>query len=240
MTPSQVALFQAIDSTWPARAKYTKGIWTLREGKGAGQRVSAATTTSNACKEDVTQAASSMKEMGQNPLFMVRGEQTELDQLLAGLGYQAVDPVDVLMMRSADLAEYKKSALQVIFTQEPLAILAEIWRGGGIDAPRLEVMCRAPDPKTCLFSRYDNHPAGAGFLGCHNNIAMVHAVEILERARRKGVAEAMMRGAAWWALQQGIEWFACLATSENLPAQRLYRKMGMEVVTQYHYRKLIT
>jgi len=240
MTPSEVELFQAIDGTWPAYALHSAGVWTLREGRGAGQRVSAASTICKARKQDIIQAADLMKKMGQTPLFMVRGEQPELDELLEGFGYKVVDPVDVLMMRTADLAYYEKTALEVVFTKYPLAILAEIWRGGGIDAPRLEVMCRAAEPKTCLFSRYDNHPAGAGFIACHNKIAMVHAVEILEHARRKGVAESMMRGAGWWAMQQGVEWFTCLATSENTPAQRLYRKMGMEVATRYHYRKLIT
>ncbi|MBV1862834.1 MAG: GNAT family N-acetyltransferase [Rhodobacteraceae bacterium] len=239
MTPSKTELFQAIDATWPAFAMRTKGIWTLREGKGAGQRVSAASTAKIARKEDVEQAASVMREMGQAPLFMVRGEQPELDGLLEDQGYQIVDPVDVLMMRCESLAEYDQSSLQVIFSKGPLAIMEEIWQDGGIDAPRLAVMDRAAEPNTCLMGRYKNRPVGVSFLGCYQDIAMVHAVEVLTSARKQGVAEAMMRGAAWWAAQQNTEWFTCLTTSENAPAQGLYRKMGMEVAAHYHYRKLV-
>lgn len=239
MNPSETELFQAIDATWPPFAMHTKGIWTLREGKGAGQRVSAASTVEIARETDVEQAASFMREMGQVPLFMVRGEQPELDALLDDQGYQIVDPVDVLMMRCDRLAEYDQPSLQVIFTKGPLAIMEEIWLDGGTDAPRLAVMDRAAEPNTCLMGRHKNRPVGVSFMGCYQDIAMVHAVEVLISARKQGVAEAMMRGAAWWAVQQNAEWFTCLATSENAPAQGLYRKMGMEVAAHYHYRKLV-
>lgn len=238
MTPDVASWFQAIDATWPAAEMRQAGIWTLRRGEGGGQRVSAASTTAKASAQDVEHAAQHMRDMGQRPLFMVQGDQPELDHLLAGLGYRHKDPVDLLMMRCADGAAYDQGKLQVIFAQEPLAIQAEIWVAGGIDQPRLNVMRRVTGPKTCLLGRYDNHPVAAGFLACHRDIAMVHAVEVLPSARRLGVAEAMMRGAAWWALQKGAVRFSCLATSENTPAQRLYRKMGMETVTRYHYRVL--
>ena len=239
MIPTEADLFQTVDATWPAFATHKKGVWTLREGRGAGQRVSAASTNDVASVADIDQASAAMREMGQNPLFMVRGVQPELDGILDDLGYEIVDPVDLLMARSSNLAEYDQPSLRVIFNSEPLAIQAEIWREGEIDLARLEVMKRADDPKTFLFSRQDNRPAGTGFIACHYNIAMVHAVEVLPSARRLGVAEAMMRGAAWWAEQKGVGWFSCLATSENVPAQSLYRKMGMEVAAQYHYRKWI-
>ncbi len=236
MTIDKDAVFEAIDATWPAFATHEQGIWTLREGRGGGQRVSAASTEQPATDQDVDQAAKSMRAMGQKPLFIVRGEQAQLDDVLAGKGYRVKDPVEVLMARCADLAEYSQPDLKVIFAPDPMPIQAEIWEAGGILVPRLEVMRRAAGPKTCLLGRHENHPVAAGFLACHNKIALVHAVEVLPRARRQGVAEAMMRGAAWWALQHGAEWFGCLTVSENLPAQRLYRKMGMETATQYHYR----
>jgi len=238
MSINPEVLFAVVDATWPAVATRTQGIWTLREGRGAGQRVSAASTMQLATHTNVEQAAETMRSLGQTPLFMVRGEQPELDGLLADMGYRLKDPVDLLLARSADLADYSQPDMKVIFAPEPMAIQAEIWEAGGISTPRLEVMRRAAGPKTCLLGRYENHPIAAGFLACNNNIAMVHAVEVLPRARRQGVAEAMMRGAAWWAMQQGAEWFTCLTVSENLPAQRLYRKMGMETAAQYHYRIL--
>ena len=37
-------LFAAIDATWPPATMTQAGPWTIREGKGGGQRVSAAST----------------------------------------------------------------------------------------------------------------------------------------------------------------------------------------------------
>lgn len=230
------ALFAAVEATWPAFSTHNEGIWILREGRGAGQRVSAASTEQVATEQDVEQAAKTMQAMGQKSLFMVRGEQPELDDLLASMGYRKKDPVDLLVASCADLADYSQPDMKVIFAPDPMPIQAEIWAAGGVDAPRLDVMRHVVGPKTCLLGRHENHPVAAAFLACHKNIAMVHAVEVLSRARRQGIAKTMMRGAAWWALQQGAEWFCCLTVSENLPAQRLYRKMGMETAAQYHYR----
>ena len=65
---------------------------------------------------------------------------------------------------------------------------------------------------------------------------MAHAVEVLARERRRGVAERMMRAAAWWGLRQGASTFCVLTTQANSGAQSLYRKLGMETGAQYHYR----
>jgi ribosomal protein S18 acetylase RimI-like enzyme len=229
-------LFAAVDGTWPAFSTHQLGIWTIREGRNAGQRVSAATTDQPASPTDIKQAADAMRALGQTPLFMVCHGQDELDAALGDMGYLVKDPVDLLLARSADLAAYNQSDLQVIFASDPMAIQTEIWDAGGIHSPRIDVMRNVQGPKSCLLGRYENHPVAAGFVACHNKIAMVHGVEVLPSARRKGVAESMMRGAAWWAQEQGAEWFSCLVVSENLPAKRLYHKLGMETATQYHYR----
>ena len=240
MLPSQEDWFDAVDATWPPFARFPSGIWTLRQGQGAGKRVSAASTVEIASTSDIGAAEKAMHSLGQTPLFMVREGQRQLDSLLDQKGYKVVDPVTVLAARCADLADYRQQSLRVIFSQEPIAILREIWRQGGVDDPRIEVMRRAAPPKTFVLGRYENQPVAAQFLGCHKTIGMVHAVEVLQNARRNGVGQKMMQGAAWWAQQQGMEWISCLTVCENSPAQALYRNLGMEVVSRYHYRKPAT
>ena len=230
------ALFQALDATWPPFDAQTNGIWTLREGKGAGKRVSSASTIEVPTHSDIESAASAIKALGQIPMFMVRGDQPELDGQLEHLGYHIIDPVDIFVAPSAELADYDRSRLELIFAEEPMPILAEIWQDAGIGGPRLDVMRRVGGAKTYLFGRKRDRAAASGFAACHNNICMIHAVEVLARLRRQGVAERLMRGAAWWAQQQGVEFTVALTTSENIPAQNLYRKMGMEVAAHYHYR----
>ena len=73
----------------------TCGPFTVRVGRSGGKRVSAASTSGVPGEAEVRAAEHRMKEIGQYPLFMVRGAQPEFDALLELLGYDLVDPVVV-------------------------------------------------------------------------------------------------------------------------------------------------
>lgn len=236
MTPEVLALFQAVDATWAPFAIHKTALWTIRDGKGGGKRVSAASALGSVTASDVQSAETAMAGLGQTPLFMIRGDEPELDSLLDGLGYGIIDPVDILSAQTRDLAEYNQPKLEVIFTADPIAILAEIWAEGGIGRSRLDVMRRVKGKKTYLLGRHDNKPVASAFAAVHGEFVMVHAVEVRPTARRRGVARRLMNAAAWWGQELGAKYVVCLTTSENTPAQTLYRNMGMEVVAQYHYR----
>ena len=228
---TEADLFAAVDATWPAYATQLVDGWTIRDGRGGGQRVSAASGSGNI---EIAEAA--MTALGQDKLFMIQGEQVELDGELADRGYVVKDPVDLLVCDAATLADEFKPKLEAIFAQFPMAILAEIWAEGGINSARLDVMQRALCDKTFVMGRIDARASAAAFVGASNGICMAHAVEVLERERRRGVAERMMRAAAWWGLRHGAETFCVLTTQANTGAQALYRKIGMETAAQYHYR----
>lgn len=228
---AEADLFAAVDATWPAAEMHAVEGWTIREGRGGGQRVSAASGSG-----DIAVAEEAMIALGQDRLFMIQGEQTELDAALADRGYVVKDPVDLLVGDAAALAEGFKPKLDAIFAQFPMPILAEIWAEGGIGPARLDVMRRAVCDKTFVMGRIDARASAAAFVAASNGICMAHAVEVLARERRRGVAERMMRAAAWWGLRHGAETFCVLTTQANGGAQALYRKMGMETAARYHYR----
>ncbi|NND17963.1 MAG: GNAT family N-acetyltransferase, partial [Silicimonas sp.] len=52
-----------------------------------------------------------------------------------------------------------------------------------------------------------------------------------------GVATRILNGAANWALSKGAGWMTVNVTSANAPANALYRKLGMQPVAGYHYRR---
>ncbi len=224
-------LFAAVDATWPAHSTHMVEGWTIRDGRGGGQRVSAASGSG-----DISVAEEAMAAIGQDKLFMIQGEQTELDAALADRGYVVKDPVDLLVCDAAEMADGFRPKLDAIFAEFPLPILAEIWAEGGIGPARLDVMRRATCDKTFVMGRIDARASAAAFVGASGGICMAHAVEVLKRERRRGVAERMMRAAAWWGLRQGAKTFCVLTTQANDGAQSLYRKMGMETAAQYHYR----
>ena len=178
-----------------------------------------------------------MVAMAQPLLFMIRDNDRALDEALENRGYFIKDPVTIFAGPSATLAEHDPKGLTVIDATEPLAVMAEIWETGGIAAGRLDVMRRATGVKACFLGRLNDRPAGAAYVGCDNDIAMLHALEILPELRRKGLALQMMGAMGSWALRNGADTFSLVVLTKNDAACGLYEKLGMVKAGQYHYRK---
>jgi N-acetylglutamate synthase len=235
VTPSLHRLLAAGDATWPAARRWDDGPWTLREGQGGGQRVSAATARDAVAEDDIDRAEQAMRGIGQQPLFMIREGDEALDEMLAARGYAVKDPVTIYNTPIEALTDRPIPRVTAFEIWEPLAIMAEIWASGGIGPARLAVMGRA-EVKTGILARWNEKPAGVGFAALHEDICMVHAVEVLPHQRKQGVAGWIMRRAALWGLARGASHLAVLCVQENTPANALYRAMGFAPVGGYHYR----
>ena len=237
MRPDAARLYDVLDVTWPAARFVEDGPWMLREGLGGGQRVSAATALGPVAETDIAVAEQAMAGFGQPSIFMIRGEDDALDNLLEARGYPVVDPVNLYVAKSRDLAA-EMNISSAIPAWPPLALQREIWTDGGIGAGRLAVMDRAAAPKTTILGRTSDTPGGTAFVAAHEDVAMVHAIEVAEVERRKGIGRRLMNASANWAVAQGIEWLSLIVTKANVPANALYRKLGMEALGGYHYRRL--
>lgn len=226
-----------IDGTWPAAQYGTAGPFTLREGRGGGSRVSAATANGPATEADIAAAEAAMRDWGQSPIFMLRGGDGGLDAMLDRRGYEIFDPVNAYACPVERLTDIPLPPVTVFPIWEPLAIMREIWAQGGIGPARLAVMERAPGPKTALLARFNDKPGGAAFVAIHDGVAMIHALEILPHQRKQGLGKWMMRGAAFWAAEQGAHTLSVVCTRANAGANALYRSLGMDLAGAYHYRR---
>ncbi|SMX40717.1 GNAT family N-acetyltransferase [Maliponia aquimaris] len=240
MSSRLTAYFEALDATWPSAARVKAGPWTLREGRGGGKRVSAATAEGAWDDDDLSAAEEAMRLMGQSPLFMIRPDEETLDSALEARGYDKVDPVQLWAAPIGRLTDLRLPRVTAFAIWEPLAIMRELWAEGGIGPARQRVMERAAKPKTGLLGRVSDKPAGAGFCAIHDGTAMVHAMTILPEHRQKGLGGWMMRCAAIWAARQGATRIAVAATTDNSAAGALYAALNMEVIGHYHYRMLDT
>lgn len=231
-------LFAVADATWPAASTRKLGPWTIREGQGGGQRVSAATREGPLADIDAAEAA--MADLGQSPLFMVRGEDAALDGALAARGYVVKDPVVIYSAAAASIASTPPPPVSTFTLWEPLTIMKELWAEGGIGPARLAVMGRVTGPKTAVLGRSQDRSqdraAGVAFVAIHGKTAMLHALEVTPKQRRQGTAVNIMRRAAQWALDHGANTLTLLVTEANAPARALYASLGMQVVGHYHYR----
>ncbi|WP_422049004.1 GNAT family N-acetyltransferase [Shimia sp.] len=236
-TPDARQLYDVVDATWPAARSFAVGPFLIREGKGGGKRVSAATALGPYDDSDIARAEEAMTALGQGLLFQLREGEEALDATLAARGYDVVDPVIMYVIEVEALSQEEPPRTAAIPAWEPLKIMEEIWAAGGVGPERIDVMRRAEGPKTGMISRWNDKPAGASFLAMHEGIGMVHSLEILPHQRRQGVAQFLMRRAAIWVQQHGGTHLSVICTTANEGANALYASLGMRVVGQYHYRQ---
>lgn len=231
-------IWAAIDASWAPAAFYKTGPLVVRQGNGGGQRVSAATTDTRCAEGDVAKAAQAMRDLGQTPLFMVRGDQPEFDALLSDLGYRIKDPVIILEGALKGAIMEPPQPVSAFPIWPPLQIMTELWAAGGVGPARLDVMARAADPKTAVLGRVEDRAAGCAFVSVVDGIAVIHAIEVAEVYRRKGVARNMVRGAVRWAHSMGATRVASLVTEANGASRALFASLGLSPVEKYHYRVL--
>lgn len=234
--PTAEQVLAAIDATWPAASVQREGPWLIRDGQGGGKRVSAATAAGPVSEGDIATAEAAMRDLEQTPLFMIADGDAALDRWLDARGYVIVDPVVLYVGAVEELAAEPLPRVASFEIWPPLAIMEELWAAGGIGPARLAVMARAADPKTAILGRTDDTPSGAAFVSAHENIAMIHAIEVSSAIRRRGTGRNILRAASKWAQNQGISWLALAVTEANAPARALYSSLGMRSVGHYHYR----
>ena len=235
--PTHARMFDVLDATWAPNSRRSVGDWIIREGCGGGSRVSAASWHgTNADTADVEKAEQAMEKIGQVPLFMLRPGQNALDHRLQLTGYELIAPVRMMAAPSAAVADDVDLGHTVIPCTPILALQIDIWKQGGIGAPRIDVMNRVRCQKTALLARSGQDPVGTVFVAIHKGVAMIHALEVLSRYRRKGHGYRITKAAAAWALGLGAHTISLLVTRENDAAIALYETAGFHDVASYHYR----
>lgn len=229
-------MFEVIDATWPAAATHRAGAFLVREGRGGGKRVSAASAEAAWTETDIDAAIAAHARLGQPALFMIRPGEGALDAALAARGFALIDPVAVLAAPVAGLAAERPPLITAFCLWPPLAIMRDLWAEDGIRPGRQAVMERAPVPKCAVLGRMDDRAGGAGFVGIHQGVAMLHAFHVLPALRRKGLARHMLHEAAYWANENGAKTLSLVVLRENAAALALYLGTGLTEVQGYHYR----
>ena len=236
--PTASDIHAVMQVTWPPAATTHTGPWTIRDGRGGGKRVSAATASAPVSTSDIALAESAMAALNQASLFMIRAQDADLDHMLATRGYAILDPVNLYCCPINTLTDTPPAKMSAFTIWPPLAIMHELWAQSGIGPARTAVMNRTRGAKCAILARIKSRPAGAAFVAVHRQIAMIHAIEVTKSLRRNGAGINIMRAAARWAQDQGAHYFSVLVTDANAAAKALYSKSGMTVVGHYHYRMM--
>lgn len=234
-TPQTATLWRSMKAGWSAASTRNEAGFVIRNGKGAGSRVSAASRAAD--DWDIDAAECAMRGLGQHPLFQITSEDAALDQALAARGYVVKDESCFLTIPATDLASEAPPPVSAFAVWPALAIQRDLWRDGGIGPARLSVMERAAGEKCTLLGRIKDRAAGTGFVVLNDGIAFVHALHVLPEFRRQSLARYMMRRAGIWSLDRGASHVALITTRANTAALALYRGLGFTEAASYHYRQ---
>lgn len=226
-------LTEVMEATWPPAAQHVCGPFVLRDGRGGGKRVSAATVLGPWSGSDLARAEAAMAE----PLFLIRAGDEALDAALEAQGYQVVDPVLAYSAPVEGLAGDGPARMTTFPHWPPMQIARTLWQDAGIGPARLAVMERVRGAKTVILGRSNDRACGVAFVACSGRHAMLHALEVMPAFRRQGSAQNILRAAAVWAKEQGADRLSLVVTVANAPARALYAGMGMTEAGAYHYRK---
>jgi GNAT superfamily N-acetyltransferase len=174
----------------------------------------------------------------------------QLDAELERRGWVSYNPTLVVV---ADLGELlmavpsREELPRVRLTTEPSTAWLQTYnyRGEALPPVAREVMVNADQPLFASIADPDvsaedpEHESllavarGAvdqGWLG-------ITAVDVIESARRRGLASHLMRALFEHAQIRGVRHVYLQVTEENLPAQTLYGRMGFTIHHRYHYRR---
>lgn len=228
-------LAAAFEATWPAPQAAICGGFRVGRSLGAGGRVSSAVAVGPWSGGDLDAACARHAAWGQPVLFRAWDDEAALISALTARGLVAQDHTLVMAAPVATLADRPVPPVTAFAIWPPLAIQRQIWAAGGITPARQDVMEAAPAPKAALLGRIRDRAAGAGFVALHHEVAIIHAVEVLARYRRQGVAGWMMRHAAQWAQAQGATRIGLAVSRANAAARATYAGLGLQVAGSYAY-----
>lgn len=237
MTPSPNDLFKALEETWPPALVTQKGKYRVFSGEGGGKRVSATRVFEDLQEDETAEFEELLKNDADSQLFQLTPDQVIADKILQDRGYQIVDPTVLMSSSINDLHLPDVPPVTTFLGWPELQVQREVWAEGGIGSPRIAVMHRVHGPKITVLGRINDRVMGTCFAAISDGIAMVHALEIRDAARRQRLGTYMMAAASHWAAEShGAAYLAIATTEANAAAQALYEKIGMHKTCRYHYR----
>lgn len=222
-------------ATWPAVDYVRSGGLVTGRGMGGGGRVSSTRRVAAWTDADLEAAEAQHRDWDQPPLFAVEEGDLALTAALTARGYHAATPTLILCAPVGPLTDREIPHLTAIEVWPPLAIQRDLWTAMQVGPPRQAVMDRACGPKTAILGRTQDRAAGTAFLSVSGQIATLHALAVLPRFRRAGLADWMIRGSAAFGARHGAETLALAVTASNAPALALYDRLGFAQIGRYDY-----
>jgi N-acetylglutamate synthase len=219
--------------------------WQLRHSYGFSKRANSVqpfpATGSSSLEEQVVHCEAWYAERNRPCIFRLTPfSDPTLDAFLAGRGYQQMDRTAVLQRLAGPRELPRKGvALRATGLDEWLAVYARLseLQNGAPDALRgiLENMT-ADRVLGVLWAEEHAEPVACGLAARDGDLLGLFDLVTAKEQRRKGYGVELVRGLLRWGTQRRARRAYLQVVRTNLPAWKLYSKLGFEWVYDYWYR----
>ncbi len=242
-----VELEQVAANAWIAHDTERLGGWLLRANNGVTRRANSVLPIGPPVlplDEVIEKVIDFYKERNLLPRFQMSeaSKPIELDRDLSERGFSVGLQVELHTAAINHLVK-KESVIDVLIsnriTDSWMSVYSE---SSGYDASTMEtrkdLMNRTSLHKVFALARINREPVGVGFGVVEDKWLGLFNVAVHPSMRGKGVAQAVNIALAKWGHQRNARSAYLQVESENLPALKLYNKLGFHHVYTYWYRKL--
>ncbi|MFW9808179.1 MAG: GNAT family N-acetyltransferase [Candidatus Thorarchaeota archaeon] len=242
-----VELEQVGANAWVALENERLGGWLLRANSGITRRANSVLPLGPPIlpmEEAINKVIDFYKERNLIPRFQMTetSKPQELDRDLSDRGFSVGLQVEVHTVAINHLTK-REPVIDVLVSND----ITDSWMSVYADASgyeastmdtRRDLMKRTSHYKAFAIARIDRAPAGVGFGVVEGKWLGIFNIAVHPSMRGRGVAVAVNTALAQWGSQRGARSAYLQVESENLPALKLYSKLGFEHAYTYWYRKL--
>ncbi len=242
-----IELEQIASNAWVAEETVRLGGWLLRANGGVTRRANSVLPIGPPPPphdEAIEKVIQFYKERNLIPRFQMTetSKPVELDRDLSERGFSVGLQVEIHTAAISHLVQ-KDSAIDVLISND----ISDGWmsvysESSGYDEASMEtrkaLMKRTSLQKAFALARIDRELAGVGFGVVEDKWLGLFNIAVLPTMRGRGVALAVNASLAKWAHQRGARSAYLQVESENIPALKLYSKLGFQHAYTYWYRKL--
>jgi N-acetylglutamate synthase len=165
-----------------------------------------------------------------------------LDAALAERGYRRLSVMSLQVAPTAPAREPASGApLQVHVDDRPTRPWFEVWHAllgdGGDPRSDWNMLGRVEPPSAYASVIAGNRVLGVGRAVADRGWAGVFGMATVPEAGGRGVAREVLAALAGWAQARDAERMYLQVATDNIPALRLYERLGFVELTRYHYRE---
>ena len=228
---------------WPAFREERLGPWLLRFGNGYTKRANSATLTLAAKSMDPLSTVGACEERyraaGLRPCLRLPSfaTPTRVDALLERNGYELLNGTEVLVLPLEAVSRSDGASVVSVDVDAWIAAFAAFSGSNRVETGKhKEVLAAIRQPLIFAAIPHEGEIVSCG-LGVHDSglFGIVDIVTAPEH-RRQGHGRQLIQGMLNWAFAKGARCAYLQVVEGNVPARRLYARLGFRDLHRYWYR----